>query len=144
LHWTSTPSAKSSNTKEAALPEDFLGLFESETDVVALQPGEVLFRKGDAALHVYIVKSGELQILNENRILETVPAGGIVGEMALISDDGRSATARAVGECVVIPIDRKRFLFLVQQTPFFALKVMRVMCNRLKAMNQQTSVSAER
>jgi CRP/FNR family transcriptional regulator, cyclic AMP receptor protein len=72
-----------------------------------------------------------------------VTAGGILGEMALISDDARSATARAIGECVVIPIDQKRFLFLVQQTPFFALKVMRVMCNRLRAMNISASLSAE-
>ena len=125
------------------MPEDFLGLFDNETDVVALQPGEELFRKGDAAHHVYIVKSGKLQIFDGNRILETVKAGGILGEMALISDDARSATARAIGECVVIPIDQKRFLFLVQQTPFFALKVMRVMCDRLRAMNISTSLSAE-
>jgi CRP/FNR family cyclic AMP-dependent transcriptional regulator len=107
-----------------------------------LQPGEELFRKGDAAVHVYVVKSGELQILDGNCIYESVPAGGILGEMALISDDA-SATARTVSECALIPIDRKRFLFLIQQTPFFALKVMRVMCNRLKAMNQRAFVSAE-
>jgi CRP/FNR family transcriptional regulator, cyclic AMP receptor protein len=125
------------------LPEDFLGLFENETDVVVLQPGEELFRKGNAAVYVYVVKSGELQIIDGNHVYETVLAGGMVGEMALISDDARSATVRAIGECVVIPIDRKRFLFLVQQTPFFALKVMRIMCDRLRAMNQRVSVSGE-
>ena len=139
MPWTSTLSARSSDTKEAALPEDFLGLSDRETDVVALQAGEVLFRKGDAAVYVYVVKSGELQISDGNRIFETVTAGGIVGEMALVSDDVRSATVRAIGECVVIPIDQKRFLFLVQQTPFFALKVMRVMCDRLR----RASVPAE-
>jgi CRP/FNR family cyclic AMP-dependent transcriptional regulator len=126
------------------LPEDILGLFDSETDVVALQPGEVLFRKGDAAIYVYVVKAGELQIINGNHVYETARPGGMVGEMALISDDARSATVRAHGECVIIPIDRKRFLFLVQQTPFSALKVMRVMCDRLRAMSQRVSVSAER
>jgi len=126
-----------------ALAEDFSGLFDNETDVLVLKPGQELFRKGEAASHLYIVKSGELQIVDAGQVFETVPAGGIVGEMALISDDDRSATARAVGECVVVPIDRKRFLFLVQQTPFFALKVMRVMCRRLKAMNQRISLPAE-
>jgi CRP/FNR family transcriptional regulator, cyclic AMP receptor protein len=98
---------------------------------------------GKAKRHLYIVKSGELQIVDAGQVFETVPAWGIVGEMALISDESRSATARAAGECVVIPIDHKRFLFLVQQTPFFALKVMRVMCRRLKAMNQRISLPAE-
>ena len=86
------------------MPEGFLGRFDSETDVVALQPGEVLFRKGDAAIYVYVVKAGELQIINGNHVYETVRAGGMVGEMALISDDARSATVRAIGECVVIQI----------------------------------------
>ncbi len=118
------------------MPEDFLGLFDSETDAVVLQPGQELFKKGDAAVYVYVVKSGELQIVNGNHVYETLPPGGMVGEMALISDEARSATVRATSESVVIPIDRKRFLFLVQQTPFFALKVMRVMCARLKSMNE--------
>lgn len=125
------------------MPEDFLGLFGGETDAVALHAGETLFKKGDAAFHVYVVKSGELRIFDESHDFETVTAGGIVGELALISDDGRTASARAISECEVIPIDRKRFLFLIQQTPFFAIKVMRAMCSRLKAMNLRASVSSE-
>jgi CRP/FNR family transcriptional regulator, cyclic AMP receptor protein len=100
------------------MPENFRALFASETDVITLQPGEELFRKGDAAVHVYVVKSGELQILDGNCIYENLPAGGILGEMALISDDARSATARAVSECALIPIDRKRFLFSFSRRPF--------------------------
>jgi CRP/FNR family cyclic AMP-dependent transcriptional regulator len=49
----------------------------------------------------------------------------------------RSATVRAVEPTIVIPIDEHRFLFMVQQTPFFALRVMRVMTARLRAMNER-------
>jgi CRP-like cAMP-binding protein len=106
-----------------------------------LAPGATLFKKGDAGHHMYVVKSGELQIVDGNHVFETIAAGGIFGEMALISKEGRSATAKAVRETVVIPIDEKRFLFLVQQTPKFALRVMNVMSVRLRKMNERmTSV----
>ena len=57
------------------MPEDFLGLFRSETEVVNLRPGEELFRKGDAGRHMYVVRSGELQVLDGNHVFETVSAG---------------------------------------------------------------------
>jgi CRP-like cAMP-binding protein len=98
-------------------------------------PGQVLFEKGDIGRHMYVVKSGEVQVIDGNHVFETVSAGGLLGEMGLISQSPRSATIRAVRESVVVPIDEKRFLFLVQQTPFFAIRVMRVMSARLKRMN---------
>jgi len=119
------------------VPEDFLGLFRSETDIVTLQPGQVLFEKGEAGCHMYVIQSGEVQILDGNHNFESVSAGGIVGEMALISENPRSATVQAISESIVIPIDERRFSFLVQQAPFFAIRVMRVMSARLKAMNER-------
>ena len=115
--------------------EDLLGLFGSDTDVITLEPGQELFKKGDVGGHMYIVKSGEVQILDGNHVFETVSVGGVLGEMALISQEPRSATVRAISTSVVVPIDEKRFLFLVQQTPFFALRVMRVISDRLRRMN---------
>jgi CRP/FNR family transcriptional regulator, cyclic AMP receptor protein len=124
--------------------EDFLGLFGSETDVVTLQPGQELFRKGDVGRHMYVVKSGEVQVADGNHVFETVSAGGILGEMALISGQARSTSARATIESVVVPVDEKRFLFLVQQTPFFAIRVMRVMSNRLRMMNDRVASLPEK
>jgi CRP/FNR family transcriptional regulator, cyclic AMP receptor protein len=74
-----------------------------------------------------------------NHVFETLSAGGILGEMALVDEQPRSATARAVSLAEVIPIDQGRFLFLVQQTPFFAVRVMRVMCARLRVMNERAT-----
>jgi CRP/FNR family transcriptional regulator, cyclic AMP receptor protein len=82
------------------------------------------------------VKSGDLQILDGNHVYENVSAGGIVGEMAMVDGSQRSATVRAIKPSTVIPIDERRFLFMVQQTPFFALRLMRVMAERLRAMNE--------
>lgn len=122
--------------------ENFLGLFANDPDVVTLAAGETLFTKGDTGQYMYVVKSGELQIIDGNHVFETISPGGCFGEMALISKEPRSATAKASRETVVIPIDERRFLFLVQQTPMFALRVMNVMSSRLRTMNERmTSVS---
>jgi len=121
------------------MAEEFLGLFRGESEVVTLQPGQELFKKGDMGTHMYVVKSGQVQVADGNHVFETVSAGGILGEMALISEDTRSASARAISESVVVPVDAKRFLFLVQKTPFFAFRVMRVMSARLKMMNERVT-----
>jgi len=117
--------------------DNFLGLFASEKEVVTLEPGQDLFRKGDAGHHMYVVQSGELQIIDGNHVFETIPGGGLFGEMALIGKDPRSATAKAIRETVVIPVDEKRFLFVIQQTPLFAIRVMRVMSTRLRTMDER-------
>jgi CRP/FNR family cyclic AMP-dependent transcriptional regulator len=121
----------------AEMSEDFSGLFASETEVNSVAPGEVLFEKGEPGHLMYVVKSGSLQILDGNYVYETVSARGIVGEMALVDRSPRSATARAIEPSTVIPIDERRFLFMVQQTPFFSLRLMRVMTARLRAMNER-------
>jgi CRP-like cAMP-binding protein len=119
------------------MTEDFLGLFGKEAEVVTLAPGDVLFEKNESGRFMYVVKLGEMQIIDGNYVYETVSAGGILGEMALVDTGPRSATVRAVKQSVVIPLDERRFLFMVSQTPFFALRVMRVMSARLRAMNER-------
>ena len=125
------------------MSEDFLGLLGSDTEVVTLAPGEALFNKGEPGHLMYVVKSGYLQILDGNYVYETVSVGGIVGEMAIVDGSPRSATVRAIQPSIVIPIDERRFLFMVQQTPFFALRVMRVMAARLRAMNERSLKAPE-
>jgi CRP-like cAMP-binding protein len=119
------------------MSDDFLALFSNATDIIRLEPGQVLFDKGETGSQMYVVKSGEVTIGDGNHVFERLSMGGIVGEMALMDKGPRSATVRAVTEAEVIPIDQRRFLFMVQQTPFFAIRVMRVMSARLRAMNER-------
>ena len=114
---------------------NFLGLFRRERNVVALKSGEILFQKDDPARNMYVVLTGELRIGDGNSVYETLSEGGIVGEMALIDHGTRSATVTASTDCTLAEVDEKRFLFLVQQTPTFALNVMRLLSHRLRRMN---------
>jgi CRP/FNR family transcriptional regulator, cyclic AMP receptor protein len=98
--------------------------------------GEIIFKEGDEAQQLFVIKSGEVAIQSGNRMLAELSTNHIFGEMALIDDAPRSATAVAKTDVELVPISEKQFLFLVSQTPFFALKVMRVLARRLRATNK--------
>ncbi len=114
---------------------NFLGIFSRERNLMTVKAGEVLFRAGDPAECMYVVLSGQARIGDGNVVFEELSPGGIVGEMALIDHAPRSATVTAVTDCTLAEIDEKRFLFLVQQTPSFALNLMRLLSHRLRRMN---------
>jgi CRP/FNR family transcriptional regulator, cyclic AMP receptor protein len=68
-------------------------------------------------------------------VVETVGEDGFFGEMALIDHSPRSATAIAKTDCTLVKIDERQFLFLVQETPFFAIIMMRTMAGRIRRRN---------
>jgi CRP-like cAMP-binding protein len=105
-------------------------------DVRSFKAGSIIFREGDEAHELFVVKSGEVRIQIGNRTVSELSADSIFGEMALIDSEPRSATAIAVTDVELIPVSEKQFLFLVSQTPYFALKVMRVLAQRLRATNK--------
>ena len=110
-------------------------LFRQETDTLQLAPGDFLFREGDKGDKMYVLLEGEIEILLGDFVLETVGQGALIGEMALIHDSPRTATAVAKTPCRLAEINRRRFHFLVQQTPHFATHVMRTLADRLRHMN---------
>jgi CRP/FNR family cyclic AMP-dependent transcriptional regulator len=97
--------------------------------------GEVIFKEGDAAAEFFVIQRGKVDIRLGNRLLGTLSDHDIFGEMALIEAAPRSATAVAATDVKLVPVGEKQFLFLVSRTPYFALKVMRVLARRLRAQN---------
>ncbi len=97
--------------------------------------GETIFREGDPAEELFVVKSGSVEIRLGNRLLDTLGERSIFGEMALIDHGPRSATAVAATDTSLVPVSEKQFLLLVSRTPYFALNVMRVLVNRLRTSN---------
>jgi len=113
-----------------------IDLFRNDPGAQSLAAGDTLFAKGDTGQHAYVVTEGAIELELNDRVLETVEPGGIFGEMALIDHHERSANARAKSDAKVVPLDQKRFLYLVQNTPFFAVEVMHVMASRLRKMDE--------
>jgi CRP/FNR family transcriptional regulator, cyclic AMP receptor protein len=98
--------------------------------------GETIFREGEQGDELFVVVRGQVEIKSGNRLFETVGQNGIFGEMALIDDSPRSADVVALTDVTVMPIQEQQFLFMVKHTPFFALRVMRVLANRLRRRNK--------
>ena len=101
-----------------------------------VRAGGVIFREGEQADELFVIKSGYVRIQIGNRMVAELTADDIFGEMALIDNEPRSATAVAITDVELVPITEKQFLFLVGQTPYFALKVMRTLAQRLRVTNK--------
>ena len=98
---------------------DFKLLVGQDIPTRSYKAGEIIFREGDPATELFIIKEGRVEILSGNRLLDSIDGNGIFGEMALIDAAPRSASAVAASDVTVVPISEKQFLFLVSQTPFF-------------------------
>lgn len=122
--------------KDLAVDEILASLGDAKA--ISLKPGDVLFREGDEAHAMYVLKQGTLRVLSGSTILETVREGGIIGEMAIIEERmPRSATVIAGTYCELVEIDVPRFLAMVADTPAFSITVLRVISRRLRVMNRR-------
>jgi CRP/FNR family transcriptional regulator, cyclic AMP receptor protein len=108
----------------------------NDVETRCFKTGTIIFHQGDPASEMFVIKSGAVRIQLGNRTLGELAAGSIFGEMALIDNEPRSATAIAVTDVELVPVSEKQFLFMVGQTPYFALKVMRVLAQRLRATSK--------
>ena len=107
-------------------------IFENQNPPLRFQAGEVIFSAGQPAELMYLVKKGEVEISRDGRVIETIGVDGFFGELALVDAQERSATAKAKTDCELTTINEKQFLFMVGETPFFSLTVMREMAKRLR------------
>jgi len=109
-----------------------LGLFTNAQSVVSVPAGAVVFQEGDPGNEMYGIVEGEVELRTTDRVIAKLGADDVFGEMALIDRAPRSATAVATTDAVLAVIDEHRFLFLVQETPMFALSVMSAMADRFR------------
>jgi len=118
------------------LPAMKIHLFDQDQNAALHPAGEVVFSVGEAGDKMYAVIDGAVDLIIHGKLVETVEAGGVLGEMALIEDLPRVATAIVRSDAKLVAVDRKRFTFLVQQNPFFAIQLMSIMAGRLRRMNE--------
>ncbi len=110
-------------------------LFRNEPDIVVFAAGDLIFSSGDSADAMYVVIDGDVDIRLNDISIDIAHSGEIVGEMALIDQNPRSASVVALTAARLARINRRRFLYLIQNTPTFALDVMTVMAARLRRTN---------
>ena len=116
--------------------EGYKLLLGAEVPTRRFAPGDIIFREGDQGTEFFVIERGQVEVRSGNRLLETLGDSDIFGEMALIDDEPRNATVVAVTDVTIAPVSEKQFLFLVRNTPFFALRVMRTLAERLRKQDR--------
>jgi CRP/FNR family transcriptional regulator, cyclic AMP receptor protein len=112
---------------------DFRLLEKLSFDIRRHLAGEAIFQKGGVGFEMFFVKQGEIELRLGERVLATLARGDIFGEMALVDDSTRSASAVALSDAEIVPVSEKQFVELVREAPSFAIDVMRVLAQRLRS-----------
>lgn len=126
------------------LPQEELKLLITALDRVYLKSGEILFREGEPAEHLYIVAQGQLEInmasgTDNELVLNVVNQGSYIGEMGIIMPGGRrTAGARARGDVMLLSVSRLQFQELLHRHPELANAMVSVLSERLDNTNVQT------
>lgn len=92
----------------------------------------VIMREGEAGIFMYVVIDGAIRITVNDNMVELVNAGGVFGEMALVDQSKRAATAAAAADSNLMSINRNDFLTLIKTKPAFGVSLLRALANRLR------------
>jgi CRP/FNR family transcriptional regulator, cyclic AMP receptor protein len=114
-----------------------IDMFRNTREFQTFGAGTVIFREGDPGDRMYVVLEGQIDLLVKGKRVDSLGPGGVFGEMAIIDATPRSATAIAARDTQLVPVSEKRFQVLVQQTPRFAIQIMRVLAERLRKMDRR-------
>lgn len=95
---------------------------------------KVIMKEGEGGVFMYVVIEGRVAISIKGKVVGRIGAGGIFGEMALVDQSPRAATATAETDCDLISINRNDFLSLVKTKPAFAVALLKGLADRLRYM----------
>jgi CRP/FNR family cyclic AMP-dependent transcriptional regulator len=103
---------------------------------LTFRSGTLVFSKGDPGNCMYVVQSGVIEMVLGDKIIETCGPNEAIGFMSMIDQAPRSSTARVKEDCELSVIDARKFRFMVDEVPNFALYIMGAMARRIRGMGQ--------
>jgi CRP-like cAMP-binding protein len=112
--------------------EALYGLLARAGEAKRVAAGEIIFEKGTRGDTVFVVSSGVVSLMDGEQTIASVHGPGLFGEMALIESKPRALTAAAGTDADLAEIPARTFWVLVNETPYIAQLVMRVMTERLR------------
>jgi CRP/FNR family transcriptional regulator, cyclic AMP receptor protein len=116
------------------MPMKTANYFRSTDRTISFERGETIFSEGDPGAEMFGVLEGEVELRTGDRVIERLGEQGVFGELALIDHAPRTLTAVAAQDCRLAVIDNRQFLWLVHETPTFALHVMTTLADRLRTV----------
>jgi CRP/FNR family transcriptional regulator len=129
------------------LPAELTGKLLAGERTIVLREGETLFERGDAGDGCYWLRSGVITVSvgsadGEQRILAVLGAGELVGEIAMIDGRPRSATVRAVRDCVLTFVSRAAFTEVMSRHPELYREVAMTLAARLRQSDEDMVASS--
>jgi len=103
---------------------------------VTFSAGSIVFNKGDPGSCMYIVQSGLIEMLIRDKVIEICGPNEAIGFMSMLDGAPRSSTARVKEAFELSLIDQRKFRFMVDEVPNFALYIMGAMARRIRGMSQ--------
>lgn len=114
-------------------PATTVQIYQRQPEPKSYAAGETIFQAGEPGDYMYGVLEGEVEQYVDGALMETIVAGDVFGIGALVHPDGkRVSTALAKTDCKLAYMDQQRFLYVVQETPMFAVEALRSYSERLK------------
>jgi CRP/FNR family transcriptional regulator, cyclic AMP receptor protein len=114
-------------------PVKTISIFQKQPDPKTFKAGETIFEIGESGEAMFGIIEGEVDIFFNEKLVETLTKGDIFGQGVMVHmDSKRASTAIAKTDCQLGYLQKPRFLFAVQETPEFAIEVMRSYSNRLR------------
>ena len=121
---------------------DAPGAFEKN-----LKAGEMLFREGEKGAEMYLIRSGKVEISHsaggQKKVLATLSEGSFLGEMAIVDEAPRSATAIAVADVSLLILDRSAFKAQLQENPMIEYLITSLV-KRLRETNEQVKIMMQK
>jgi CRP-like cAMP-binding protein len=106
--------------------------------------GTVLFREGDPGQEMFVLQSGRVQLTrrsrNEEKIVAVLTPGEFFGEMAIVNNRPRSATATVIADATLLAIDARTFEAMVRGNAEIAVRLLKKLASRLDQANRQIEI----
>lgn len=132
------PAGTATAREAAVFPPELLAELESaltQGTRVRYESGRVIMREGEAGVCMYVVLKGRVAVAIRDKIVEVVNPGGTFGEMALVDQSPRTASAGATVDSELLSINRRALLDVIEQKPAFGVALLRAVAERLRHMN---------
>ncbi|MGV0103403.1 Crp/Fnr family transcriptional regulator [Nostoc sp. DSM 114167] len=113
-----------------------VSIFQKQPDPKVFSAGQVIFEEGQSGDEMYGIIEGEVDILVNGKIVETIETGEVFGAGVLVGVKSRTYAAIAKVDTKLGFLDEQGFLFAVQETPVFALQVMKSYSERLSRLQR--------
>ena len=119
-------------------PENILADLAPLMKEMQYEQGIEIFKEGETGDCMYIIQQGNIRIHKGNTTLAILKEKEVFGELSLLDADTRSASATAATDCILYKIDQEPFYELMDERPEVAKGFIKILCQRLRTMNEKS------